>query len=471
VVSEAEFFGLKKEEDEEEPSLVPVPALQDSVSMSAKDFFGDGEVTIPQNVDKSFLERVNEDLGKRAKMLKEIFLATEAGEQRFAEGVLQVAGKVGAGAIFDFIGEALVSGARGLRERAPVTENQVTGIPIIDRPIAAGYEFLNTDVGLAGLKAAELGIGAWEEFKSESPRSARNIEAVVNIALLVTPVRAKPKAPPIPGQVVKETPLGTVGTGLVAKGREQKVADKKSFVETLILPKESAATKIEQTARTEISGLGTKKVQLSAVEREMAEVVLDVEKISASKTIQGNLNVIDEAVSKEAATLKGALKENEVTFTRQEFNEQLDAALVRLADNPLIVGDAEKTAKRIVVKMNQLTKDNPSTGSGLLQARKELDRWMLSQKGPNVFDPKLENAMTIALREVRQTTNNFIAQKATAVNVKESLSTQSTLLRAMDNIKPKAAVEGKNAAIRAWQNVSQILPLRGEFPAESSPSK
>ena len=107
---------------------------------------------------------------------------------------------------------------------------------------------------------------------------------------------------------------------------------------------------------------------------------------------------------------------------------------MRLADNPLIVGDSAKAAERIVVKMKQIARSKKSTGSGLLAARKELDAQMRSLKGQKVFDPTLENAMSTALKEIRQTVNGFLARKATQVKVQESLRLQSNLLRAMDNI-------------------------------------
>jgi hypothetical protein len=99
----------------------------------------------------------------------------------------------------------------------------------------------------------------------------------------------------------------------------------------------------------------------------------------------------------------------------------------------------------------------------LLKARKEFDTWMLSGKGPKIFDPALENAMSLALREIRQTTNNFISTRAPTVGVRRSLDKQFKLLRAMDDIKVKAADEGNNAVSRLFKSALKILPLRGEF--------
>ena len=71
--------------------------------------------------------------------------------------------------------------------------------------------------------------------------------------------------------------------------------------------------------------------------------------------------------------------------------------------------------------------------------------------------------MSTALREIRQTTNDFIAEKAQNVGVKDSLKKQSVLLKAMDNIGPKAADEAGNVILRSWQNVQRVLPFRGAF--------
>ena len=98
--------------------------------------------SIPQTEPEKlgFAQRFGKDLEKRTQMAENISDAVSSGEQNYAEGVLQVAGKVGVGGVFDLLGEAIISGARGLSAITPdIIEN-----PIKDLTTSAFYKFLNT---------------------------------------------------------------------------------------------------------------------------------------------------------------------------------------------------------------------------------------------------------------------------------------------------------------------------------------
>jgi len=410
----------------------------------------DGSETEEQKLN--FAQRFGEDLDKRREMYQTITDAYLNGEQSYAEGLLQVGGKVAAGAVLDLIGEVVISGGRGLLTITP---------DVIEDPIRSGltgvaHEFLNTDIGQRGLEAAVEGVEKWGAFKEENPRSARNIEAVVDVAVLLAPVKGKPKAP--------TTAIGRTGESFARSSSAVSKKQHLTFTEGLVRPKQMKAIREAEVARTTESGLLKQKwTTPSAAEKSMAQEVSTVSGVSVKKTLQGNYNAIAAEVKRESDDLVRSLSKDDFIVPRAEFRAEMDSVLLKLQDNPLIVGDAAKVAERIVRKMDDLVDINKSSGSGLLRSRKELDAWMRSQKGPNIFDPKLENAMSIALREVRQATNDFISARATNVGVKESLKKQSTLLRAMDNIVPKAADEASNTLLRLWHNGLRLLPLRGEF--------
>lgn len=460
-VSQEEFFGsggLVTQSTPESLARVQKVSKRVTQNMSAEDFFGDaGPIpTKPETQEEklNFAQRLGEDIFKRRAMLDEINDAILDGEQGYAEGAMQVIGKVGFGFVFDLIGEGLVSGVRGLSAITPESLQQ----PLINGVNAAGIMFLNTTIGREGLTAAKKGLEDWQLFKNENPRSARNIEAIVDIALVALPVKGKPKVPS------KPTAISEAAVSLETKATEQVIKTKEKFVDDLIRPKQTPSVKVEQIGRTGEEGiLRQKEVALSPAEQAIAKEVIEVPGVSAKKTLQGNFSAISKEVENEGQRLVSALKANEVIIPKREFTKVLDDTLTNLKGNPLIVGDAEKTAQKIVLKMKSLVSAGKGTGSGLLRARKDLDAWIRSQKGGKVFDPKNENALTIAVRDIRTATNDFIEQRVTNVAVKESLKRQSNLFRAMDNIAPKAADEAGNVISRAWQRVTRILPLRGEF--------
>ena len=144
TVTQEDFF-------KEDQSVSPIaPGL----NVSVEDFMGGGEVrfaTAKNDEEQlNFLQRVMEDLDKRSKLASEIEQAVKNGEQSAAEGILQSAGKVGAGAVLDFLGEVVVSGGRGLSAITPdIIEN-----PLKEGATSAGRFFLETAIGRQGLDAA-----------------------------------------------------------------------------------------------------------------------------------------------------------------------------------------------------------------------------------------------------------------------------------------------------------------------------
>ena len=320
-----------------------------------------------------------------------------------------------------------------------------------------GVQFLNTHLAQGGLQAAVKGVEEWGGWKDENPRAARNIEAVVNIGVLVAPVKGKPKAKP--------GPLGRAGERSLEASKRVAERQRKETIEDLVTPKKDKKVRIDEVQRTSESGvLKSKKVELSAAEKEIVDEVVKIKGVSFKNSLQQNYNVIAAEVKKEAQKLKDILKKNDFVFPPHMYDDVLDDVLLRLKDNPLIVGDAAKTAAKIAEKMKELVKANGASGSGLLKSRKQLDAWIKAQKGAKVFGgDALESSITIAVREIRKSANDFLIYHARHAPVERSLAKQSKLLKAMENIAPKAADELNNILLRAWHKGLKLLPLRGEF--------
>ncbi len=415
--------------------------------ISFEEFSGGSKIKIVEPKSEpeklSFLQRVGQDLKKRVGIAEEISDAVSSGEQSFAEGVLQIAGKVGVGGTFDLIQQGLTSVFRALPDA-------------IEQPIRdAGSAFLQTKIAQKGLSLLGEGMDVYNEWKAENPRAARNVEAVVDIGLMFAPVKAKPKA-------VKPTAVGKLGKKAIVSAKKTKLGKQTSFIDDLVRPSQTKKVREAQVGKTlETSGiLRQKKIIPSIAEKSIAKEVAKIPNISKSKTLQGNYNIIAREVSNTAKKLEKDIKVNDFIFPKKEFLSELNLAKTRLVENPLIVGDAQKVAAKLIDQFERIITKNKNTGSGLLKSRKEFDNWMRNQKGGKVFDPANENALTTAIKEIRQTANSFLNKKATNVAVKESLSKQSTLYRALDNIKPKAANEASNIIARAWQNASRVLTVK-----------
>ncbi len=97
-----------------------------------------------------------------------------------------------------------------------------------------------------------------------------------------------------------------------------------------------------------------------------------------------------------------------------------------------------------------------------------MDGWVRKHKPKAFEDGAAHNAMTTAVREVRGEINDFIAARAGNIRVKQSLSSQSSLLRVMDDLAVKAADEPGSVVARLVQNAIKIIPVRNELVAGMS---
>ena len=386
----------------------------------------------PENL--GFLARIGEEMQEREANVQEILRFGREGAQTPLETGFQQAGQ-GAGFLGDVAGEALISAGRGISAVTPEPVRQFVG----EQAQEIGSDIAESELFQAGINALQAGGEIYQGFKEANPRIARNLEALVNVGIIAAPL---PKGAPRPP--TSPTVLGKAGERLGKAATRQKTAQKIDFVSDLVEPKLTptvAAQRIKQT-REARGLLGGRQIQRSPLEQQAIEEVAKLP-VSRNKTLLGNLNVIQDEIATEAKNLTSALKKNNVIFPRREFKVRLNAAKRELAQNPLLTGDAEKSAARVLKIFDDILEENPSNALGLLEARKQLDRRIEQLAGAKVFEGEgRQTAIKEVVRKIRQTTNDFIDEKATDVAVKQSLSKQSALFNAVDNLAPKAAAQG-----------------------------
>lgn len=400
----------------------------------------------PAKKEPNFMERVSEDLSKRQTGM---FAGTEAyfhGEQTLPETAIQAVGQ-GVGFVFDVGGEVLKS----IIDKTP----EAIKTPIKD----IAKSVLNTPLGQSGLKALSTGIDTYNEWKKGNPRMARDLEAVVNIGMIAS-IGAGVKIGGEVGKIVEKPILEGMGTALKTSGEAVIKNEKQNFVRELIKPIQTKSVKEAQVARTTEEGSGIFKksvIEPTSQELRAEKYVSDIPEVKKGTTFQQNFNAIQKANQNEAKLLETELSKNDFIYPRKELFSRLEKTKETLAQNPVLTGDAEKTAGKLISEIERRVNASPSKGSELLKVRKEFDRWVESQKGGSAFDPSKENAFSIANREIRRTLNEFLNEKAPSVGVKESLKKQSALYNAMDNIKPKAAQEADTTIRRFLQRSETVL--------------
>ena len=459
------------------PLINPIKSkLGFPVDPNADAGFGGSRFFADKSGDKgtdTFTQRVEEDMKKRGEKFEEIKEATTSGDQGYLEAAFQTAGDVGVGAAYDFFGQVLQSGFRGV---GAVTPDFIED-PITTGAANAGNAFLGTDLGQRGLQAAMQGLDQWTSYAEENPRAARNIEAVVNIGLLAVPVKGKKVDVEVGGVPVKADSLNG-GTWLTKVGQKieesglKTIAERRAvYVDDLILPKPTKAVLKLQVPRTSQSPIFQRKIYtLSPLERSIAEEVKKLPAVSPKKTYLDNYDAINTAIASKNSRLMSELRKNDVVIKQKAINAEILPAIKNIEANPMIVGNAELTANKLIAEVNRLISKMTDTGqeltaSKLLDIRKQLDAWIRKQKGNKAFDPAQENALSSSLAEIRKALNETVAKAVPDVKVKKALKEQHLLLLAMDNVAPKAAEQASNRFMAAWKRFASKLPIRNELNA------
>lgn len=418
----------------------------------------------PEPSRPNFFERVGEDINKRGEMAMDIKDAGMSGEQTAGETVLQLIGKVGAGSVLDIIGEGVVSAGYGVQN--------VTPDPVEDWIKTYMFDpFVQQPLVKEGLSAMQSGTESYQNWAENNPRLARNFDALANTALVAAPVKTKPTTSQGPSTIAKmsntvqpksQSILGATAKAIDESAEQTINTRRQSFLEDLVRPAQTKGVREEQVKRTTESGiLNTKNIAPSTSEAKAISSIENIPSVKPSNTLQKNYNNISSELTKEAQNLSNTLRNSKVIIPKSEVDDVFNSALKTLEESPVMVGDAAKTGARYINQAKTIVNNHPPTSLGLLNARKEFDQYVSRQK-PKILDPATENAASIAVKEVRQSINNLIASKNPQVAVRDSLSRQSSMYTALDNIGKKAADEGANAIARISQGIDRILGQRSK---------
>lgn len=305
---------------------------------------------------------------------------------------------------------------------------------------------------MAGIKEGETTLDYTDVEELTAP--SNDAQETGYVAAQFLPVeRAFTASKPLVEEGIKAVkPLVSATKEFMANRATNKNID---FVKNLITPElnKVATTEAIKTGKvTEAGFRGTRDITKAVpFFEDTQKAVLEVPGISPKKTLLENANAIHDHIGVVAddlvSQLKTSAKEMKISNIAEvpaKFTKYMEDVKATLKENPTLVGDAEKTATKILDKFESLVKEEGSTPDAILSARKKLDAWMSTQKGDNVFDPKTEGAVSVALRAIRQGGNDFISKLSTDVKVKDMLAKQTSLYNAIENIAPKAAKEGAN---------------------------
>lgn len=277
----------------------------------------------------------------------------------------------------------------------------------------------------------------YQEFSERNPNIALGIDTAANLAGAILPVGAAAKG---------------VKAGLAAK-KTADAAKKVEFALDLASPKLTPTVKAERFAKSTEKGLLKKRVyQPTDFEIKQAEYLATLP-IKKSNTLLKNRNIVKDAYSMEAESLAFNLAKRDVAIPDELLNSKLAQAQQELGENLFIGSGGNQVTERVISGAADAVSKNPKTAAGLLQARKDFDKWVSSQRKNTIFDPAVESPASVAIQKVRQSMNDLIAEAVPDVAVKESLAKQSAFRQAMDNMAAKGAKEGETVLQRMGERL------------------
>jgi hypothetical protein len=172
------------------------------------------------------------------------------------------------------------------------------------------------------------------------------------------------------------------------------------------------------------------------VKRLSDAITTHVPQFDPTKPLVHNINATRDAVFSLADDLKAQVQETgkDVIFPFKQLATQL-----RSIERPTtLTRDLEPVYDRVQAKLLQIVQQNGGKISDLFEARKEFDSFVRKAL-PNLYDKEF-TPMRLAVTDMRRSVNDFIAEHLPKdIGFHDSLTTQSRLFEAIDNMAEKAA--------------------------------
>lgn len=168
--------------------------------------------------------------------------------------------------------------------------------------------------------------------------------------------------------------------------------------------------------------------------------------------------VVNNEVENLSKSLETNLRSSNISIPKAKVETLFDDLSNTILDNPSIVWDAESALKKLLPQLRkQLTKETYFP-EDILQLRKDFDKAITKAKWEWVFDPKLENAFTTAVRDFRQWLNEKVSELVPDAKVKQILDRQSALYTVDKTLSDRWASQANTFA---WQILNKVQGITG----------
>jgi len=392
------------------------------------------------------------------------WLDSLAGDAQFK---IQGIGKGVAGPVLDTAGVLAGAAIDGISFMIPDAVEDP-----IKQQLAYAWEWtMNTEGGQEAKEALNKGTEAYSKWKEENPQLAKTFESVVNVGLVLAPVKGakgKPRtvfAGPVEGPQLnpKQNTLQRIASSSVKAGATQAKNERFEDIRALLAP---AITKENITQRTldgESALVPATKFKDATLKPSSTDIPV-IEHIASLKNIDPKKGATDAIVkinnlnNKFDNEIAKILSRKDIAGKKvniASLNGRVNYALNQAIQTPAM--QSIKELDNMVVKYKKLLdgyiKKNGNSPAGIHQSRIDFDRYMKNETGGQAFDVTNPGVRTAIVKAVRDQLNRSVDELVPLNSVSKRRTQQNLNYRALDMLAPKGAKEIDKAITQTSQNL------------------
>lgn len=330
---------------------------------------------------------------------------------------------------------------------------------VIEEPIVnavkSAIDFVtSSDIFNTAANLLSTSLSDYEEYKTSAPEGTkqelRSFESLVDIGLLmVPPSKTSPLADTI----------GDVGADLIRAGRRQDIGNRKQAVADMLEP-----TVLEKgQGKVTIEGpLRSKTYNPSPRESEVIDVTSLVEDVNPRRTFTENYNAVEDEIGRVRERLDDRIiNKGNPAIDKTDMIDELETLVgdILVSDEFALGGGVPSFVRPIFNRAKTLIEESDGTALGLLNVRRELDRW-IENNSPATFTGDFINGKKLANTLIRDLINKRVGDAVPDVDVTGLLRKQHLMFDAKDQLFIKKELEARNAVGRLLTNVQRSLGVR-----------
>tara|TARA_R110000737_G_scaffold225540_1_gene240345 strand:+ start:983 stop:2725 length:1743 start_codon:yes stop_codon:yes gene_type:complete len=392
----------------------------------------------------------------------------------------QIVGKVIAGTAMDLIGVGIGATIDGISWMIPDKIED----PIKDSLGNAWDWTMSTEGGQAAQEALDGGVEVYGKWKKENPQFAKTFESVVNVGLMLAPMKVKAKTGPVQGAAVPSIgppQMQNIGSKWISIGSNKATtsakasADKDKFgkVERLLSPpldkKNVKALGPEgEPLLNKPTLFGGPTIKATASEAQVVDHLVKMKDIKPGKGAAINKTVIDkdqQRLNKEVAKIliqySRGVRAKEIPLIK--VSDNIDNAVLETL-NKLTTLKGSKQVDELTDKYVKAAKEilerNGKTPEGIHKSRVEFDKLINDEVAANTLSAEGLGLTSQIAKAVRDGINKSIDDVIpTSQSIKTRRLEQNLNYRAIDKLAVKIPAEG--GQLVSWlQNLNRVNKTR-----------